>query len=100
MTRKKLINELTKEYIKALNPKSLPEFYEKVSSFVVANEHLSDNEFLEKFNMNFPFIKLCNEFANKQTLYKIAQNTTTLKTIVLIYFIVSIIAGLILAFQL
>lgn len=95
MDRKTFINKISNEYSKNLSYNDLVEFTEKSTAFVDANSQLSDIEFLKKFDIDFPFVRIANEFEKKETLEKIAVNTSIIKFIVVISFLASIISAFI-----
>jgi uncharacterized membrane protein len=97
MNKKDLLNLMVSDYKKFFQPKDLDEYETKMVAFLNENEELSIEDFFEKMKKEMPAMKTIDLTISRIYLSKIATNIDIITKVVLIFVILSIVVGIIVA---
>lgn len=95
MDKAKFLGKLIFDFKKFMAYDDFNQFKQTMLDFLKTNKDLPDNEFLDKLDKEIPLIRFYNEGITRHYLSKISAGINVLKTLALLVFIASIIAGLI-----
>lgn len=99
MNRNKLLGKLIFDYKMFFDNQEVNDYKTEMSTFLKENKDLSDDEFFKKFQDTFHMTKSIDNAISRSYLMRIASDIKTIKTIIVIYFILSIIAAIVFLFS-
>lgn len=94
MDRNKFIKAYTLQYFSSLNRKEAAIFTNEVETFYQNSHDITDGEFVEAFNRQFPVVAISNSTAHLNQLVNIRRNLADIKWIIILLIIVSIFAAI------
>lgn len=97
MKKSELISCKLAGYMSNIKPETLKELKKKTSEFEAKNNEIEFSEFATKFDSEFPELKALNEYLIRSKLTSIESHLRTIKTIIVLIFVLSIIGAIIMA---
>ena len=95
MNRNSLLGKMIFDYKNFFENQEVNEYKTQMSAFLKENKDLTDDEFFKKFQDTFHMIKSIDSAINRSYIMRMASDVKTIKNIVVIYFILSILGAVI-----
>jgi hypothetical protein len=92
-----LISHLTFGYSQTIKPEVKKELNSEALKFQNQNDKLDFQDFAKELKIKFPEFQVLHDCHVRSQINKIETHLKTIKSIILIYFILSIVAGIIVA---
>jgi hypothetical protein len=95
MEREEVLGKVIFDYRDFFFNKNIERYKVKITKFIEENKKLDNDDFFKKFNEEFAMVDILHKALSREYLSRISSSVKTIKMIVVIYFILSVIAALI-----
>lgn len=99
MKNSELFEKVIKYYRNSFTVSEFDEFKTEISEFFVENKSLANNAILKLLDDKFHHLQFKDRILIRSHITKISKDVSTIKTIVVIYFVCSLLAALIFLFS-
>lgn len=93
MKREQVLRKVIFDYLGFFHHKDVDKYKEEIIKFQKEHSSLTNDEFFSKFQEQFAMTETLHKALSRQYLSKIASSVNTIKIILIIYFILSVIVA-------
>ena len=96
MKKEEVLGKVIFDYRDFFKNKDVENYKEEISKFHQENASLTEDEFFKLFNEKFGMTETLHKALSREYLSRISSSVKTIKNIIIVYFILSIIAAIVL----